>query len=208
MITASMPSVQHPSVFGAGAHDGALTSTSGAQDTSPRVILPLLPHVSREPTHQDSIADLNRVDPGCMYSQGDVLYSNSAIVMARLAEIKQASKSSTDLRTIESLHFPEDITANQNGEFENTKEHSRSPIDSGLSPLEAEVVVGEGGINAPGRDAFSEIEVAKDSAETVGTRSNRSGHRQSHPAGLSPPAEAIPKCAEPSGTISPESTKW
>lgn len=188
MITASLPSLQDPPMYRSGAQDGAVRPKTEAPDASPHVILPLLPHISREPTHRDFGADSNRADPGCIYSQGDAVYSNSAIVIARLAEIKQASTEPADLRKGEILSA--NSTANQDGVIESASDSSRSSKENGLLPVDAEVVAREGGVEAAGKEA-----------------SDRSG-RQPHPAALSPPTEAIPNWAEASAATSPSRRRW
>ena len=206
MITASMPSPQQPSMYRPGGQDGVVAPKTGASDASPRVILPLLPHISREPTHQDLGADSNRVDPGCMYSPGDALYSNSAIVIARLAEIKQAGTEFADLGLGESRHFSTNSAANQDGGIESSSDSTRSFKDNGQSPVDAEVMTREGGVAASDKDGIHETE--EDSPDKTGRASDQSGRRPPRLTALSPPIEAIPNRAASSGVIPPSSRRW
>ena len=208
MITASMPSLQYPSVSGTGDQDGTLPPSTGIQDAPPRVILPLLPHISREPTHREFSADSYKADLGCMYCPGDVLCSNSAIVIARLAEIKQAGTGPADLRTREFHHLSDSSRANPNGGVESENNSSGSSNENGLSPVDVEVVARGGGVEALGKEESRETEEAWDSPDTTGKASDQSGRRQPHPAGPWPPIETMPNWAESSGVMPPGSRRW
>lgn len=82
MITATMTAVEHPENF-----DGAAGSEAWSHGAPPEVLLPILPFIGREPAHQDIQSNSNRDDTGCVYSRGAALYSNSPVVLARLAEL-------------------------------------------------------------------------------------------------------------------------
>ncbi|KAI9702104.1 MAG: hypothetical protein M1836_001448 [Candelina mexicana] len=59
---------------------------------SPRkLLLRLLPIISREPIHHDFRTEAEKNDNGCVYSRGVALYSDSAPVLARLQELHSVS---------------------------------------------------------------------------------------------------------------------
>lgn len=82
MITATTAVAEHPGKFDGNAGSGDLS-----HGAPPEVLLPVLPFIEREPGHEGLRSAANRNDKGCIYSQGVALFSNSPVILARLAEL-------------------------------------------------------------------------------------------------------------------------
>ena len=77
--------------------DGSSSPQNGTGNGPPtdgsgrRVLLRLFPRISREPAHEDFLADDKTKGSSCLYSHGVALYADSASVNARRAELTKRS---------------------------------------------------------------------------------------------------------------------
>ncbi len=99
MVTARMPAAEDRnetdeewSGHGPSESSPSRNSTRTATGGPPRkLLLRLLPIISREPIHHDFRTEAEKNDNGCVYSRGVALYSDSAPVLARKHELQSAS---------------------------------------------------------------------------------------------------------------------
>ncbi|KAI9713319.1 MAG: hypothetical protein M1812_006678 [Candelaria pacifica] len=97
MITARMPAAEDiketdEEWFGHDYTDSQSRTTPRTNATiSRKLLLRLLPIISREPIHHDFRTEAEKNDNGCIYSRGVALYSDSTPVLARLQELQSTS---------------------------------------------------------------------------------------------------------------------
>lgn len=121
MVTATMTAAEHPENF-----DGAAPSEDLSQGAPPEVLLPILPFIGREPAHQELRSVANRDDTGCVYSRGAALFSDSPVILARLAEIGEHDAVAQQ---------PQDAAMEEPGSPRGPDDHTiHSPVPP-LSPL-------------------------------------------------------------------------
>jgi hypothetical protein len=77
--------------------------TSLADTERPRVLLRLLPIITREPVHEVFQTDANEPDTGAVYLSGLALYSDAAPVLGRIHEINSKSLNVSQIDTSSSL---------------------------------------------------------------------------------------------------------
>ena len=201
MITATMTAAEYPDKF-----DGASASGNFSHGSPPEVLLPLLPFIEREPTHEDLRSAANKNDAGCVYSRGVALFSDSPVILARLAELGQdkpkaqqtqdavieelAEQRGQEDRTIHNLVPPLSplIIPVPDTNKQPTAENGNGALDSETSPTGKSKRPSDVGMNAAA-DYYNQTE--PQSAKDVATPRSSTSGRQS-PLTANPSSAEVP----------------